>query len=88
MRAQEEHTYESIQTWAFHKSQFVWKFTGKMPDSLVKTSIEHRAFYTHRNNPFSVATLGKKKSSHVVMSKTWTLSSVRLGLFRRFSRGL
>ena len=39
------------------KRQFVWKFTGEMPDPPVNTSIEHRAFYPYRKNPFSVGTL-------------------------------
>ena len=40
-----------------HKSHFVRKFTGKMPDPPVNTSINHRAFYCDRKNPFNVATL-------------------------------
>ena len=31
-------------TWTFHKSHFVWKFTGTMPDAPETTSIKHRAF--------------------------------------------
>ena len=30
-------------TWTFHKSNFVWKSTRKMPDPNATTSIEHRA---------------------------------------------
>ena len=30
-------------TWTFHKSHFVWTFTGKMPDAPATTSIKHRA---------------------------------------------
>ena len=30
-------------TCTFHKSHFVWKFTGKMPNVTDTTSIEHRA---------------------------------------------
>ena len=30
-------------TWTFHKSHFVWKFRGKMPDAYENTSIKHRA---------------------------------------------
>ena len=48
---------QSRRTWTLHKRHFAWKFTGKMPDPPVNTSIEHRAFYTHRKTPFSVATL-------------------------------
>ena len=29
--------------WTFHKSHFVWKFTGIIPDASDTTSIEHRA---------------------------------------------
>ena len=40
----------------------VSKFTGKMPHTTPPTSIKHRAFYTFRQNPFSVATLfGNKR---------------------------
>ena len=53
--------YKKKRTWTCHKNHFVWKFTRKMPDPLsgarVNTSIEHRAFYCDRKNPFSVATL-------------------------------
>ena len=35
---------QSKSTWTFHKSQFVWKFTGKLPDAPETTSIKHRAF--------------------------------------------
>ena len=37
-----KHT-ESKRTWTFHKSHFVWKCTGKMPDAYENTSIKHRA---------------------------------------------
>jgi len=30
-------------TWTFHKSNFIWKFTGKMPRATDTTWIEHRA---------------------------------------------
>ena len=55
-----EHTYEPAQPQrrgTGHKSHFVWKFTGKMPNPTPTTSIEHRAFDPYRKNPFSVATL-------------------------------
>ena len=32
-----------VRAWAFHKSHFLWKFTGKMPDAYENTSIKHRA---------------------------------------------
>ena len=48
---------QSKRTWTFHRSHFEGKFTGKMSDPPVNTSIEHRAFYTHCNNPFSMTTL-------------------------------
>ena len=31
-------------TWTFHKSHFVWKFIGKMPNAPDTPWIEHRAF--------------------------------------------
>ena len=37
------HGIVSKRTWTFHKSHVVWKLTGKMPDTLATTSIEHRA---------------------------------------------
>ena len=43
------------------QEQFCVEIYRKMPDPLVNTSIEHRAFYTHRKNPFSVATLFGEK---------------------------
>ena len=30
-------------TWTFHKSHFVWKFEGQMPDAPDTTSFEHQA---------------------------------------------
>ena len=30
-------------TWIFHKSHFVWKFAGKMPNAQDTTSTKHRA---------------------------------------------
>ena len=35
---------QSKRTWTCHKSHFVWKFNGKMPDTPENTSIKHRAF--------------------------------------------
>ena len=37
----------------------------KMPGPTVNTSIEHRAFYSYRKNPFSVATLSGEESIFV-----------------------
>ena len=67
------------------KNHFVWKFAGKMPPAPVPTSIKHRAFYSYRKKPFSVATLfGEKTHSygnfpHLIFStmlqlllKVWT----------------
>ena len=34
---------QSKRTWTFHKSYFVWKFTGKKPHTSPATSIEHHA---------------------------------------------
>ena len=34
---------QSTCTWTFHKSYFVWKFTGKMPKATGTTSIKCRA---------------------------------------------
>ena len=31
-------------TWIFHKTNFVWKLGGKMPNAPAATSMEHRAF--------------------------------------------
>jgi len=39
----EAHFVQSTCTRTFHKSHFVRKFTGKMPDAPGTTSIEHRA---------------------------------------------
>ena len=33
--------YRKNRTATFHKSHFVWKFTGKMPDPRVPTLIKH-----------------------------------------------
>ena len=42
---------QSKRTWTFHKSHFVWKFTGKMPHPHPPTSSKHRAFYCDCKNP-------------------------------------
>ena len=34
---------QSKRTWTCHKSRFVWKFTGEMPDEYENTLIKHRA---------------------------------------------
>ena len=37
--------------WTFHKSHFVWKFRGKMPDAYENTSIKHRALTVTVRSP-------------------------------------
>ena len=43
-----------------HKSHFVWKFTGKMPDASDTTSIEHRAL---------TLTASTRQCGHIVWGK-------------------
>ena len=50
-------------TWTFHKSHFVWKFTGKMLNATDTTSIEHRAL-TVTARILSVATLFGERKEH------------------------
>ena len=39
----------SKRTWTCHKSHFIWKFTGNMPDSYENTSIKHGALPLYRS---------------------------------------
>ena len=53
-------------TWTFHKSQFMWKFTGKMLDAPETTSIKHRALTLTVRTPQCGHTVwGKKRTCHM-----------------------
>ena len=52
---------QSKRTWTFHKRPFCGNLQEKMPHTSPPTLIKHRAVYTYRKNPFSVATLFGKK---------------------------
>ena len=53
---------QSKRTWTFHKSHFVWKFTGKNAAPASAHLDQTPGLNTHRKNPFSAATLfGVKK---------------------------
>ena len=54
-------------TWTFHKSHFVWKFTGKMPDANDTTSIEHRALTPTVRTPQCGHTVWGTLVQHVVL---------------------
>ena len=48
---------QSKRTGTFHKSLFVWKFTGNWPDTDENTSIKHQAVALTVRTALSVATL-------------------------------
>ena len=53
---------QSTCTWTCHKSHFVWKFTGKMPDATATTSNEPRALTITVRTPLVWPhCLGKKR---------------------------
>ena len=90
---------QSKRTWPCHKSHFKRYLTGKMPHTLsghgVNTLIEHRAFYSHRKNPFSVAKLfgdfihtGRKLRRVQTKGKRCFLNIARFFLLQLFLREL
>ena len=73
---------QSKRTWTFLKSNFVWKFTRKMPDALETTSIADRALtLTIRTPQCGHIAWGMKKGSTAMAVVEFSVLNYCLLLF-------